>query len=53
MMEHAAKAEIAERRGENPEFYDSLSARLEKIIQDRASVISFSICASASRCPAS
>lgn len=33
MMEHALKMEISERRGENPEFYDSLSERLEKIIE--------------------
>ena len=34
MIEHALKKEIAENRKKNPEFYDSLSERLEKIIQE-------------------
>lgn len=34
IMEHAMKKEISEKRKENPEFYDSLSQRLEDIIQE-------------------
>ncbi len=34
MMEHALKDEISENRKKNPEFYDSLSERLEKIIRE-------------------
>ncbi len=33
IMGHALKSEIIEKRRENPEFYDSLSERLEEIIQ--------------------
>ncbi len=34
IMEHAMNKEISEKRRDNPEFYDSLSQRLEKIIQE-------------------
>ena len=34
MMEHAIRAQISERIGENPVFYERLSAQLKRIIED-------------------
>ena len=34
VMEHAIRAQIKERVGDNPVFYERLSAQLERIIQE-------------------